>query len=124
MEAQEYLDETLQQTSLAARSTVEYQPLLEETVHQEKNEIRTAPPTAPTNQLRDRCQNDFLAPDSGGTPRRWMNCWHGPRRKVSLTCVFSICCWARDLLLGARAGRRTPRARGSVAHRGRALFRE
>jgi hypothetical protein len=37
-EAQEHLDEILQQTSLAARSTAEYQPLLEETAHHDENE--------------------------------------------------------------------------------------
>jgi transposase len=38
IEAQEHLDEILQQTSLAARSTAEYQPLLEETTHHDEDE--------------------------------------------------------------------------------------
>jgi len=38
IEAQEHLDEILQQTPLASRSTAEYQPLLEETAHHDEDE--------------------------------------------------------------------------------------
>lgn len=38
IEAQEHLDEILQQAPLAARSTAEYQPLLEETAHGDEDE--------------------------------------------------------------------------------------
>jgi hypothetical protein len=38
IEAQEHLDEILQQTPLAPRSTAEYQPLLEETVNRDEDE--------------------------------------------------------------------------------------
>jgi hypothetical protein len=38
IEVQEHLDEILQQTPLAPRSTAEYQPLLEETVNRDEDE--------------------------------------------------------------------------------------
>jgi hypothetical protein len=38
IEAQEHLDEILQQTPLTPRSTAEYQPLLEETVQRDEDE--------------------------------------------------------------------------------------
>jgi hypothetical protein len=38
IEAQEHLDEILQQTPLASRSTAEYQPLLEETANRHQDE--------------------------------------------------------------------------------------
>jgi hypothetical protein len=38
IEAQEHLNEILQQTSLTPRSTAEYQPLLEETANQNDDE--------------------------------------------------------------------------------------